>query len=86
MVNECIMTAGNFHKWVYTPRGCAVLWTHPRHHAIVRPVLTSHCYNFPSLHDDFFTQGTNDQTQFFTLRDGVDYYNSKGGLVSTAAL
>ena len=36
--------AGNFHKWAYATRGCALLWTNPKYHKIMEPPTTSHLY------------------------------------------
>ncbi len=47
--------AGNLHKWAFAPRGCAVLWVHPRHHDTVVPLTTSHNFK-KSFQDQFFLQ------------------------------
>ena len=69
---------GNLHKWLFCPRGCAIQWINPRHHNTIRPVITSHAYR-SAIQEQFFTQGTTDQTSFLVVSDALQYYNSKGG-------
>src|SRR5581483_12109675 len=33
---------GNAHKWLFAPKGCALLWTAPKWQAVTRPVVLSH--------------------------------------------
>ncbi len=33
---------GNAHKWLFAPKGCALLWTSPKWQAVTRPVVLSH--------------------------------------------
>ncbi|XP_077987169.1 uncharacterized protein LOC144441466 [Glandiceps talaboti] len=70
---------GNFHKWVYTPRGCAFLWIHPKHHATIKPLLTSHNFK-KSLHQQFYGQGTRDESTFLTTPAAIQFYNDIGGM------
>ena len=69
--------AGNFHKWAYATRGCALLWTNPKHHKIMEPLTTSHLYK-GSLHEKFYQQGTDDQSNFFALPVALEYHKSMG--------
>ncbi|KAJ8299890.1 hypothetical protein KUTeg_021409, partial [Tegillarca granosa] len=69
---------GNFHKWVYTPRGCAILWIKKEHHDWVAPLVTSHNYqrgNFLS----FFMQGTRDDTPYICVPEALKFYKDMGG-------
>lgn len=70
---------GNFHKWVYTPVSCALLWINPKHHETVEPLITSHCYK-QGLHKSFFMQGTQDQTSYFSFCKAYSFYKNIGGL------
>ena len=74
--------AGNFHKWVYATRGCAILWVHPKHHKVIRPVTTGHNLNHEIWQEDFMTQGTADNTAYYTCRKATEFYQSIGDMVS----
>lgn len=37
----------NLHKWLYVPRGCAVLYVDPKFHRIVQPMPLLHSYTDP---------------------------------------
>jgi selenocysteine lyase/cysteine desulfurase len=69
--------AGNFHKWAYATRGCALLWTNPKYHTTMEPLTTSHLYK-GSLHEKFYQQGTDDQSNFFALPVALEYHKSMG--------
>ena len=73
---------GNLHKWMFTSRGCAVLWVHPKHQHYVKPAITANNYESCPWHEEFRTQGTIDNTIFFSVHKAVEYIVSKGGLVS----
>jgi len=74
--------AGNFHKWVYATRGCAILWVHPKHHKVIRPITTGHYFNHEIWQEDFMTQGTADNTAYYTCRKATEFYEGIGGMVS----
>ncbi|CBY30748.1 unnamed protein product [Oikopleura dioica] len=65
---------GNLHKWAYTPRGAAILWSDPKYHAILEPLTTSHLYK-GTLHEKFFQQGTDDYSNFFTIPVSLKYHS-----------
>ena len=69
---------GNFHKWGYAPRGCAILRIHPKYRETLYPLVISHFYN-GDLHDRFHFQGTRDNSAFFSLPNALDFYNNIGG-------
>lgn len=71
---------GNLHKWVYTPRGCALLWINPcRRHAWFRPLVTS-SKETHGLSSAFSYEGTKDDTAYICAMDGIDFYNWLGGI------
>ena len=47
---------GNFHKWVFTPRGCAILWVNPKNHHMMRGPITSHFLGHETFQYDFLLQ------------------------------
>ena len=57
----------------------AVLWSDPKHHAILEPLTTSHLYK-GTLHEKFYQQGTDDLTNYFSAATGLEYHKSIGGL------
>ena len=71
---------GNFHKWVFTPRGCAILWVHKDHHDWCTPLVTSHMYN-KGFQLEYGVQGTRDDTPYFLVPDSIQFYKDVGGMV-----
>ncbi|XP_061177980.1 uncharacterized protein LOC133186720 [Saccostrea echinata] len=69
---------GNFHKWVYTPRGCAFLWIHKDHQDWCTPLVTSHMYK-KGFQKEFCTQGTRDDIPYFLLPESIKFYHDVGG-------
>ncbi|XP_060069759.1 uncharacterized protein LOC132549804 isoform X2 [Ylistrum balloti] len=70
---------GNFHKWLYTPRGCALLYIKKDHQTWVSPLVTSTNYS-KSLDLQFFMQGTRDDCPYFCLPEALKFYNDIGGM------
>lgn len=70
--------AGNLHKWLYAPRGCALLYVKKEHQGWVKPVVTSHGHK-TSFQHDFFCQGTRDETPFCVAPEAIKFYNAIGG-------
>ncbi|XP_013398268.1 hercynylcysteine sulfoxide lyase [Lingula anatina] len=73
----------SLHKWLYTPKGCGVLWIHPKHHGIVRPAIVSHGYK-QGLHNNFFFQGTHECIPLFCIGKAIEFYKDIGGLSTIA--
>lgn len=73
---------GNFHKWVCTPKGVAMLWIAPRHRDRVRPLTTSHGASMPAatpeeaLRNEFDWVGTTDPTAVLSVPFTIDYMAS----------
>ncbi|XP_077986956.1 uncharacterized protein LOC144441270 [Glandiceps talaboti] len=70
---------GSLHKWLYTSRGCAFLWVHPKHHSDIKPLVTSHFIKL-NLRKRFYLQGTRDDSAYLTALAGLKYYNEIGGM------
>ncbi|XP_034305449.2 uncharacterized protein [Magallana gigas] len=70
---------GNFHKWVYTPRGSAILWVHKDHQSWCTPLVTSHMYN-KGFQLEYGQQGTRDDTPYFLIPDAIQFYKDMGGM------
>ena len=65
---------------MFAPRGCAVLWVHPKYHDVIDPLVVS-LYQDCSLRDKFFMQGTSDASSFVTARTAITFYQEIGGMV-----
>jgi selenocysteine lyase/cysteine desulfurase len=72
---------GNFHKWMYSPRGCAILWIRKDHQSWCTPLVTSHMYN-KGIHLEYCYQGTRDDIPYFLIPDCIQFYQEVGGWVS----
>ncbi|BCW87963.1 Isopenicillin N epimerase [Alphaproteobacteria bacterium SO-S41] len=67
----------NAHKWLFTPRGCCILYTAPEMQELTRPVIVSHYYmdGYPRCFDYV---GTRDVTAYLSAADGADFVESLG--------
>ncbi|KAK3591461.1 hypothetical protein CHS0354_033460 [Potamilus streckersoni] len=73
---------GNFHKWVYTPRGCAFLWKNPAYqNAWLAPLVTSF-YHGQGFQLEFGFEGTKDDTPCISVIEGIKFYHDIGGFES----
>ena len=69
---------GNLHKWCFAPRGAAFLWIAPKHRESIEPLVTSHLYK-QDLTDQFFMQGSMDQSCYLSCSAALDFYKRVGG-------
>ena len=69
---------GNLHKWCFAPRGAAFLWVAAKHRESIQPLVTSHLYNH-DFTDQFFMQGSMDQTSYLSCSAALDFYKRLGG-------
>jgi isopenicillin-N epimerase len=74
---------GNLHKWSYTPRGSAILWSRPG--ADVTPGVLGWALDdgYPASFD---YPGTWDYAGWLAVPDGLDYWESRGGWDGVARL
>ncbi|XP_038045311.1 probable L-cysteine desulfhydrase, chloroplastic [Patiria miniata] len=76
---------GNLHKWLFSPRGCALLWVHPSHHDSIRHVITSHSTYAPTLMERFCFIGTRDNIPYYCATAAIKFHHDLGGLEAITA-
>jgi isopenicillin-N epimerase len=74
---------GNLHKWAYTPRGSAILWSRPG--AAVAPTVLSWTLE-DGYPESFDYPGTWDYAGWLTVPDGLAYWEALGGWDAVARL
>lgn len=68
---------GNLHKWVCSPRPCAVMRVAPQWHDVIRPLVPS--WNYASgFQPAFDWQGTLDPVPLLTIPDALDFWDELG--------
>jgi isopenicillin-N epimerase len=68
---------GNLHKWVCSPRGCAVMRVAPRWQDVVRPLVASHGYA-EGYQAAFDWTGTHDPVPLFAIPAALDFWERLG--------
>lgn len=70
--------AGNCHKWLMAPKGCAFLWARADRQADLHPVTISHGYGKGYL-AEFDWTGTRDPSAFLAVGAAIDFFEGLGG-------
>jgi isopenicillin-N epimerase len=68
---------GNLHKWVCSPRACAVMHVAPRWQSAVRPLVASWSYS-EAFRRAFDWPGTLDPVPLLTIPDALRFWESLG--------
>jgi isopenicillin-N epimerase len=69
---------GNAHKWLFAPRGCGLLWTHPSRQAETWPAILSHGTD-GGYTAAFDWTGTRDVTPWLCFGASASAHDSFGG-------
>jgi len=68
---------GNCHKWLFAPRGCAILWAKKDAQALIHPLSISHDYN-KGFTAEFDWTGTRDPSPFLSAPAGLEFLKQLG--------
>jgi isopenicillin-N epimerase len=68
---------GNFHKWMYAPKGSAFLWTRRDRQAMTHPLVPSHGYG-QGYTAEFDFIGTKDWSPYYCAVDGLHFFEKMG--------
>ncbi|MFN8366199.1 MAG: aminotransferase class V-fold PLP-dependent enzyme [Candidatus Kapaibacterium sp.] len=69
---------GNFHKWLFAPKGCAFLHATKQQQATTHATLISHGYNM-GFHAEFDFNGTKDWSSYLSATAGLEFFRQNGG-------
>ncbi len=78
-----LIIIGNLHKWLYCPRGCALLYIRPELQASAQPSLASNEHHSGYPHN-FFYQATRDYTPYCVVPEALRFQEMLGGMVKQA--
>jgi isopenicillin-N epimerase len=70
--------AGNAHKWLCAPKGCAFLWARRDRQQDLHPVTISHGYGGGFL-AEFDWTGTRDPSAYLSVGAAIDFHEALGG-------
>nr|XP_054769956.1 uncharacterized protein LOC129277813 isoform X1 [Lytechinus pictus] len=76
---------GNLHKWLFSPRGCALLYVHPKHQRWIRTPVSSYNTLEENLQERFQDNGTRDSIPYYTVKNCINFLNYLGGLERVTA-
>jgi len=68
---------GNLHKWMFTPKGVALLWTAPEHQSYTKPLTISFFYE-TGYYKEFDWQGTKNPTSILAVTKAIEFINTFG--------
>lgn len=67
----------NCHKWMYCPKGSALLWTNKRHQSYIHPTVTSHNWR-GTYAERFWMQGTREDSVYLAASQGCQFATDIG--------
>ncbi len=66
---------GNCHKWLYAPKGAALLWVDKKHQSKIHPTVISHFLG-GGYQTEFGWTGTLDPTAFLSVPAGIEFHRT----------
>ena len=69
---------GNLHKWVFAPKGVAILHVAPERQAMTQAAIVSHFYKL-SFAERFFMQGTTDHSRLMASPSALRFVEERLG-------
>ena len=69
--------SGNAHKWLFAPKGCALLWAAKEAQQDLHPTVISHGFE-QGFTNEFDWTGTRDPTAWLAMPAALDFYRSMG--------
>ncbi len=66
---------GNCHKWMFTPKGCALLWISKEWQSKINPLVIS-LFHGNSFQEEFAWTGTKNPAPWLSLSPAIDFYNA----------
>ncbi|GME83360.1 unnamed protein product [Ambrosiozyma monospora] len=71
----------NLHKWLYCPRGCALLYVDPKFHKDIEPFPISHTYKGAKFYEKFLFVASNNYVSYLVVESALKFVNETcGGL------
>lgn len=76
-LDEVDYFTANLHKWLWAPKGCAVLYCRPGLQSSLRPLVTSHSHS-EGFNRAFWMQGTREDSAYISAAQGVRFREALG--------